>query len=75
MIWKGSEGRSHEMELKMDSHHFTWMYLRDDCLHRPTIVQTFKVHKQEPTRQLHLHSRGDKLRRRFSWDVLEVELG
>ena len=74
-IWRGSEDRSQGVELEPDSHHLTRMYLRDDCLHRPTIVQTFEVHKQEPTRQLHLHGRGDELRGRFSWDVLEAESG
>ena len=57
------------------SHHFTGVDLGNDRLHRPTIVQTLEVNEQEPTRQLHLHTGGDKLGRRFSWGVLETRQG
>ena len=69
MISRGKGGQS------STSHHFTRVDLGDNRLHRPAVVQTFKVHEQEPTRQLHLRRGGDEFRGGFSWGVLEAELG
>lgn len=60
------------MQNSRASHHFSRVNLGHDCLHRPAIVQAFKIHEQEPTRQLHFHRRGDKFRGWFPWSVLEI---